>query len=668
MPCFNIDELSNPGKLIISFPYNPTLIDAFKSVGCRWSADGRQTNGICKVWWTDKPDVMELVKQAHEQGGSAADVHKFMTARRHDKIAASFKASSDFVVPVPEGNHPLTGLPFALMPFQRAGVEFAHRRDNALIADEMGLGKSVQAIGIINCTKDAKRVLVVCPASLKLNWYRELRTWLVNKELTVGIAQGGYWPDANIVIINYDIAAKHREAIDSFEWDVVVLDEAHYIKSPEAIRTKAIIGGKVGRGEKAQSFSAVRAKRRIALTGTPILNRPAELFSMLHWLDPREWASRFHYARRYCAGGWGMYDGASNLEELQLRLRQSLMVRRLKRDVLQELPAKMRSVIEYEVPELRIELEQEIQDARAREKALAALRAAVELAKASEDPVEYRRAIEALRSGLVVAFNEMAALRKRTAVAKIPHVINHVKDILASSPEDKVIVFVHHRDVVDAIHAAFGAQAVKLYGGMTSEEKDAAVQKLQNDPTCRVFVGSITAAGVGLTLTAAHRVVFAELDWTPSNVTQCEDRCHRIGQKDTVLVQHIVLAGSLDATIARKLVAKQVVIDRALDEMDKLRADAVIPTEESELDEVARIEDIDRDSQSLTPSEVESIFRALVQLTTADHPGSLELPAVDVIIVSRLAALPSLTNRQAALALRVLRKNIPNFRLTPTPQ
>jgi SWI/SNF-related matrix-associated actin-dependent regulator 1 of chromatin subfamily A len=665
MPCFDLDAMSNSdtGKLLISFGYNPTLIDAFKSVGCRWSPDGRQTGGVCKVWWTDKPDVKELVNKAHLECSSAAEVHALLTAKRVDKIAASFKASSDFAVPVPEGNHPLTGQPFALMPFQRAGVEFAHRRDNALIADEMGLGKSVQAIGIINSTPESKKVLIVCPASLKVNWYRELRTWLVNKSLTVGIAQGGYWPDTDVVIINYDIISRHRETLDSFDWDLVVLDEAHYIKSPEAIRTKAIIGGKVGRGQKAQSFSPLKAKRRIALTGTPILNRPGELYSMLNWLDPREWASRFYFARRYCAGGWGMFDGASNLEELQLRLRQSLMIRRLKKDVLTELPPKMRSVIEYDVPELRIELEQEIQDAKAREQALAALRAAVEIAKASEDPKEYRQAIEALRHGLTVAFNEMAALRKRTAVAKIPHVIAHVKDILESSPDDKVIIFAHHRDVVDALHAAFVGKAVKLYGGLTSEEKDAAVQAFQTDDKCRVFVGSITAAGVGLTLTASSRVVFAELDWTPSNVTQCEDRAHRIGQKDTVLVQHIVLAGSLDATIARKLVAKQAVIDRALDEMDKLRADAVIPTDEAELDEVARIEDIDRDSQALSPSGVAQIIVALARL----NDGTVELPSVDAIIVSRLAALPALTNRQAALGLKVCRKNLPDFRLTPAP-
>lgn len=472
---------------------------------------------------------------------------------------------------------------------------------------------------------------------------------------------GGYWPDTDIVVINYDVIGRAREVIDTIEWDLVVLDEAHYIKSATAIRSRAIIGGKVGTGAKAQSFSPLKAKRRVALTGTPILNRPAELYNMLAWLAPRDWPSRFHYARRYCAGGWGMYDGASNLEELQLRLRQSCMVRRLKRDVLKDLPAKMRSVIEYEVPELKLELEAEVQDARQREKALAALRAAVELAKCSDDPRDYRIAVEALRSGLRVAFSEMAALRKRTAVAKIPHVVSHVKELLDSTGDEKVIIFAHHREVVDALYNAFQPAAVRLYGGMSSEEKDAAVQRFQTDAKCRVFVGSITAAGVGLTLTAAHRVVFAELDWTPSSVTQCEDRAHRIGQTYPVTVQHIVLSGSLDATIARKLVGKQAVIDRALDEMDKLRNDAIVPTDEAEMDELARIEDIDRDAASLTAGEIESVAS---QLRALDAGGTL--PVVDAIVASRLCLLPSLTARQAALAMKVCSRNIAGFRLTPS--
>lgn len=658
MPCYKLDILPD-GKALVHFPYSPILIDAMKSIGCRWSPDGKLTHGVVKCWWTDKEDSVVMLKD----GLSLSDpreVHRTFTERRKNTIAASFKASSDFKPPVPEGIHPATGKPFELMPFQRAGVEFAISREGALIADEMGLGKTLQFIATANCIKDFKRGLVVCPASLKVNWFRELKTWLTHKNLYVGIAQGSYWPETDIVIINYDIVHRHRENIDAIEWDLVGLDESHYIKGGSTIRTKAILGGKVklSKDSPEVTLKPLKAKRRICLTGTPILNRPAELFSMLHWLDPKEWPDRFRYARRYCAGGYGMYDGASNLEELQLRLRSGLMIRRLKKDVLTELPPKLRSVIEYEDPSLRLELEAEVKSAKQKEFALASLRAAVEMAKASADPMEYKRAVEALRSGLSVAFQEMAVLRHRTAVAKIPHVIQHLKDLLAQSDE-KILVFAHHRDVIDAIVNEFPFNAVKLYGGMSGEMKQEAVDKLQSDPKVRIFVGGIQAAGVGLTLTASHRVIFAELDWVPSNVTQCEDRSHRFGQREPVLIQHIVLAGSLDATIARKLVAKQAIIDRALDEKEKMEHDAIIPTEEKDYEQ-APVEALDRDGASLTASEISRIAEEIRRLVVS-APG---LSAIDSILASRLAQL-ELTPRQAALALTIIRRNCPEFKLTP---
>lgn len=891
MACYKLDILPD-NKALVHFPYNPMLIDAMKSIGCRWSPDGKHTHGVVKCWWTDKEDAIKMLQSGLNESDPRA-VHALFTAKRKGAIEQSFKAHSDFQPPVPEGNHPATGKPFQLMPFQRAGVEFAMTREGTLIADEMGLGKTLQFIATANCIPNFKRGLIICPASLKVNWFRELKTWLTHKNLFVGIAQGSYWPETDIVIINYDIVHRHREAIDAIEWDLVGCDEAHYLKGASTNRTKAVIGGTIATGGEMEDlpngkrkrvgavehkFGPIKAKRRICLTGTPILNRPAELFSLLNWLDPKEWPDRFRFARRYCAGGYGMYDGASNLEELQLRLRSSCfryetmvqcdvgilpigriveeklnvrvksynektaavewrkvvahskraapnklvrilhslgelyctpdhkiwttdgykradslsvgvclrvlqdnqncngprgtnecsilfskvrraeegvsrsisaqsqsnkdfqaqssrrqglstvrrayeeaepsglrmegnkllqsalsvgktladscsceknsgrientpirgseaalgdriektvwkrndihtennslgypstlgiglsrrmvrggvavsaakwavssgseellvdgyslsdeqgvhrsgrqapqalqeaegerfledentkdswvesveilergcgqeyqeclggypfvydievehnhnffpagvlahncMIRRLKKDVLTELPPKLRSVIEYEDPALRLELEEEVKKAKASEHALASLRAAVEFAKASADPNEYKRAVEALRSGISVAFQEMAILRHHTAVAKIPHVIQHLKDLLAQSDE-KILVFAHHRDVIDAIVDEFPFNAVKLYGGMAQDTKQESVDKLQKDPNTRIFVGGIQAAGVGLTLTASHRVIFAELDWVPSNVTQCEDRCVLEGQ------------------------------------------------------------------------------------------------------------------------------------------
>lgn len=522
MPCLQLDRTSCPGKLLIRFGYNPVLIDAVKSVGCRWCPSGKETGGVAKVWWTSDPKIIALLEQCADMD-NPRDVHKQLAATRKASVEASYQSDTTFQPPVPVGTHPLTGKPFALMPFQRAGVEFCVKRPAALIGDAPGLGKTLQAIGVANCVPDFKRGLFVCPATLKSNWYREIKLWLVHPNKSVGIAQGSYWPDTDIIIVNYDILLRHKDALEEVDWDLVVLDEAHYIKSAKAQRTAAILGNKK------KGIKPLRAKRRLALTGTPILNRPGELFSILHWLDPNAWPSRFYFAQRYCAGGYGMYDGASNLEELQLRLRSTLLVRRLKEDVLKELPSKLRSVVEYDDPDLRLEIEEEVRSMRAREAALASLRAAVELAKASDNPQEYKAAVEALRSGLSVAFAEISELRARTAIAKIPHVIAHVKDIIENT-SDKVVVFAHHREVVERICSAFPWLSVKLYGGMSEAAKDASVTAFQTDPNVRIFVGSILAAGVGLTLTAAHRVVFAELDWTPSNVTQAEDRCILEGQ------------------------------------------------------------------------------------------------------------------------------------------
>ena len=157
----------------------------------------------------------------------------------------------------------------------------------------------------------------------------------------------------------------------------------------------------------------------------------------------------------------------------------------------------------------------------------------------------------------------MAIIRKELAIAKIPFVIEYVQNMLDEG--EKVVVMAHHREVVDQIQAEFGLAAVKLYGGMSEVEKSANVDRFQADPSCRVFIGSIHAAGVGITLTAAQKMLFAELDWTPANMLQAEDRIHRIGQQGNALIQQLVFDGSLDAKMADTLVRKMEVIERALD-------------------------------------------------------------------------------------------------------
>jgi SWI/SNF-related matrix-associated actin-dependent regulator 1 of chromatin subfamily A len=176
---------------------------------------------------------------------------------------------------------------------------------------------------------------------------------------------------------------------------------------------------------------------------------------------------------------------------------------------------------------------------------------------------EYRAVVAAMTSGKAIQFDEMSDVRKQTAIAKVEYVITHLKNAVEES--GKVVCFCHHREVATFIKHAFGDDAVMLIGGMSEAAKDQAVTRFQNDPAVKLFIGNIMAAGTGLTLTASSHVVFAELSWVPGDLTQAEDRCHRIGTKDSVLVQHIVLAGSLDATMAKYLVRKQEIIEAALD-------------------------------------------------------------------------------------------------------
>ena len=259
-----------------------------------------------------------------------------LAAEKQSAREASRSVDLDIDVPAPDG--------WDYMPFQRAGIGYAMSRKHVLIADEMGLGKTVQALGIVNATPTAKRVLVICPASLRLNWKQEAERWLVNSDLTPTVidAKNPITGDENFLIINYDILSKNRKALSAVDWDIMIVDEAHYLKNPKAQRTKALLGEK-GEG-------GIEATRKVFLTGTPIVNRPVEFHPILASIAPSEFGNFFGYAKRYCnafRNEWGWdFTGASHLDELQDRLRETCMVRRLKADVLTELPAKRRAIIE----------------------------------------------------------------------------------------------------------------------------------------------------------------------------------------------------------------------------------------------------------------------------------------------------------------------------------
>lgn len=639
--------------------------EAPKQAGFRWDPQQRR-------WWTNDPDRAARLAEYGDD-----DCRDDLLARRallEAAISASHANTSTAEVPAPDG--------FEYLPFQRAGIAYAMERPAVLLGDEMGLGKTIQALGLINADGACRRSLVVCPATLRANWRREAERWLTRPTRIDVVAAGEGFPAApddgrdHLVVLNYDILHKHQEALRASEWDLVVLDEAHYCKNPNARRTEHALGTEervVRKRQRKQWYKdpavipPIPARRRLYLTGTPIVNRPVELWPLVHSLDPARWTSFWSYARRYCAAHYDGYgykvDGADHLDELQARLRASILVRRLKADVLTELPPKRRQVIEMppETAEQKRVVAAELAAWARHEATIEAARAAAELAKAAEEVGEYEKAVERLKLSIRVAFTELAALRHATAVAKAPTVVAMLHDLIDDDPERKLVVFAHHLDVIRAIAEEFGPACVTLTGETPMAERQGAVDRFQTEPAVRVFVGGLHAAGVGITLTAAAHVVFAELDWTPGVLTQAEDRCHRIGQAASVLVQHLVLEGSLDARMARILVEKQRVIDAALNGAPAhLGLEVpVVPSPEPASGSTSRAE-VEKAAALLSPEAVAAIHQGLRILAGvcdgAAQRDDVGFNRMDTMIGHSLANAPRLSAKQAALGARLLRK------------
>jgi SWI/SNF-related matrix-associated actin-dependent regulator 1 of chromatin subfamily A len=593
--------------------------DELKSLGASFS---KNQNGSWElVWWQELP---EEIKKS-----------------RSESIEASRATAAEIDLPHPAG--------LDYRPFQKAGIRYALDRDGVLIADEMGLGKTIQAIGVINADPSIKTGIIVCPKSLKLNWARELEKWLT-RPLTVGIANGSL-PETDLIIINYEGLVKFQKEISSKHFDISIVDECHFIKNSKALRSKAV--------------KAIKSRRKVRMTGTPIVNRPSELYNIIEDLGGN-WGSFMTFAKRYCDAhqnryGWD-FSGSSNLDELQKRLRETVMVRRLKSEVLTELPRKIRQIIEVTAEDSTqkraIEAEKTYEEQS--QERLADLRASVELSKAESEEA-YKAAVARLRDAMQVDFTEMAKLRHETALAKVPAVIDHVKNSLEDN-NNKLIIAAHHHDVIDELMEGLAEfNPVKLTGETKEADRQAAVDRFQNDPDCRVFIGSITAAGVGITLTASSHVIFAELDWTPGNITQMEDRAHRIGQTDTVLVQHIVLADSLDARMAKMLVEKQEIIDSALDDHHPDKNEIVYQPKVQAATASESVEKIEKEAENLTEEQISDIHKKLQYLAALDRDyaanrNGMGFNKIDSAIGHSLADRSILTPKQAALGKKLIQK------------
>ena len=618
---------AHQNKFVAQTSYEERAIP--KAAKFRW-------NPTEKHWWTD--DIDHAAKLIDFADAKAKRMIEIGAAKKVEQIEASRASDWDGEIPCPEG--------LAYLPYQRAGIAFAMNRKNTLIGDEMGLGKTIQAIGIINSIENFGGGVIVCPASLRLNWKREIEKWCVY-DLTIQIINGGKPVPltGDIIIVNYDVLSKHP-ALASTVWDLLICDEAHYMKNAKTKRTKAAL--------------AIDATRKVFLTGTPIPNRPIEAWTLVNALDADTFKSRGYFSRQYCNGhhnGFGWDEGgASNLGELQEKMRSTILVRRLKGDVLKDLPAKVRQVIAVPTTgAAKAAIKRENAEYESRERLINALRANVELAKA-ESEAAYRQAVQNLNQALRVQFEEMSRQRLDSAMEKIDFVIEHLQEALADGR--KVVCFAHHKVIVKRLQEAF-PNSVSITGETPMQQRQYAVDAFQSDDEVKLFIGNIQAAGVGLTLTAASHVVFAELDWVPGNVTQAEDRCHRIGQTDSVLVQHIVLDGSLDARLAQSLVHKQNVIDTALDR--EVIAEPFTPPPVEAASAKTKPGALHEEGRLMSSDQIAASHEAVCLLARLDPDRAAEengmgFNALDGQIGHDLAKRQSLSPAQGALARKVCRK------------
>ncbi len=566
-----------------------------------------------KRWVTSDPDKAFAFKAFTSQ--AAHDALLAWLASEDGAVQLSRATDADIDVPVPPG--------LAYDPFQVAGIAYAHTRKDTLIADPPGLGKTIQAIGVSNYNPWIKRVLVVCPGGLKKNWSREWEKWDV-KGLTVGMArsvtkssvakdeQGNtikgfngksvrrswtehFWPDTQVVVVSYEMLPDFEAEIRNMTWDMLVCDEAQKLVSEGTIRTRHVLGagahtkkikvdGKITK-KRIPTVTPIPAKKRLFLTGTPIMSRPLDVWTLCKACDPHGLGNNWMtFVYTYCAAhtNFGRLDtsGASNLDKLQRGLRKAFMVRRNKADVLKDLPPKRRQLIELPADGLAKLVDREVSAmARVRE----ALRAYEAAALGIELPppedwtglwdvlerrfgglahLDYAERAKHLTPAEQVAFEEMSQARKDLAAAKIPMVVEHLENLLSSG--EKVICFCVHTEVAQALREKFPGCAF-ITGKVAMDKRQDEVDRFQDDPTCNLLVGNLTAAGVGFTMTASSTVVCAELDWVPSVMEQAEDRAWRRGQKNAVLVQHLVVEGSLDAHLVEVLLAKQEIVSAALD-------------------------------------------------------------------------------------------------------
>jgi len=424
------------------------------------------------------------------------------------------------------------------MDHQKIAIEKLLANDKFILADDMGLGKTTSAV-IASLESKARKILIVCPASLKINWEREIKNYSDRKVL---IVEGRKWGSTfDYYIINYDIIKNYHttdksEDSDDYKllvnanFDLAIVDEAHYISNATANRTRLL-------NDVLETIPKVWL-----LTGTPMTSRPINYFNLLKIVESPLTLNWQTYVRRYCKGFqfsvgnrrvWNT-SGASNLDELRERTK-NVVLRRMKTDIL-DLPEKI-------VTPVFVELTSKMYDEELEE-----------FTRISNDKKDDET--------ISVTLNRLMKIRQLISYEKIPYTCELIDKCLEQGK--KVIILTNFTMTLDMLHEKYKKNSVTLDGRMSKDKRQDSVDRFQNDDKIKVFIGNIKAAGVGITLTAAEVVIMNDLSFVPADHSQGEDRAYRYGQKNSVLVYYPVFENTVEKVIYNILQKKKNVIDQVM--------------------------------------------------------------------------------------------------------
>ena len=447
-----------------------------------------------------------------------------------------------------------------LMEFQKAGLDFFEKtRGVALLADEMGLGKTVQTLAYLSAHPEAMPAVVVAPLITLDNWAREVRRFLripgeegepeVPQIAKIRKGARRALPEADIYLVNYELVGKRIADLIAAEPRTAIFDEIQHLRNPSSKRFAAC----------SALAAAPGVDRRIGLSGTPIYNHGIEMHGISDILRPGVLGERYEFVGKYCDRDTSS-TSRDRRKPLSDVLSKSILLRRRKSEVMSDMPEKNRLVQSIDIDEEQYDLAVEAMYRR-----MEAARALAEEADESE------------RSALMSEFNQEARQmriqeRQVAGIAKAPHVAEYLNMLLSDHEEEKFVVFCHHKEVRRMLFRSLRQAApVQVMGGQSDRERQRAIDAFQEDPDCRVIICGLRAGNLGINLTRAAYVIFAELDWSPAVHVQAEDRLHRIGQKRAVFSHYLVGRGTFDEFLVEALSRKAEQIGSALgDKVEKV--------------------------------------------------------------------------------------------------